>query len=50
MANPLTSFVPVEERADGVYISVSREASSSLNVDVIIASLKNANAQPKEVR
>ena len=33
----------MEERADGVYISVSREASSSLNVDVIIASLKNAN-------
>ncbi len=43
MANPLKSFFPVEERGDGVYISVTREASSTLNVDAIINALRDAN-------
>jgi uncharacterized protein len=42
LANPLKSFVPVEERSDGVYISVSREDSSKISIDAMIGALKNA--------
>ena len=43
MANPLKSFVSVEERSDGVYISVTREVSSSVNVDAVLGALRDAN-------
>jgi Predicted polymerase, most proteins contain PALM domain, HD hydrolase domain and Zn-ribbon domain len=42
VANPLASFFPVEDRSDGVYIKVTREAVASLKVDLIIKALQTA--------
>ena len=42
MANPLASFIPVEERSDGVYIKVTREAAAALKVDLMIKALQAA--------
>ncbi len=42
MDNPLQRFVPVEERKDGVYISVTREASSSLKIEEMADALQSA--------
>jgi hypothetical protein len=42
VANPLTNFVPVEERSDGVYIKVTREAAAALKVDLMVKALQAA--------
>ena len=42
MANPLKPFVPLEERSDGVYIKVTREAAPTLKVDEMINALQTA--------
>jgi uncharacterized protein len=49
LVNPLQPFVPVEERPDGVYISVSRQTSSSLNVAEMAAALQKANVMNYDV-
>ncbi|HAJ80450.1 MAG TPA: hypothetical protein DCO75_11845 [Fibrobacteres bacterium] len=53
MINPLKKIVPVEERSDGVYITVTRENSSSLNADDMIKALDVAmvlNYDPQPIR
>jgi uncharacterized protein len=42
VANPLANFVPVEERNDGVYIKVTREAAAALKVDLMVKALQAA--------
>ena len=42
MSNPLSRFVPVEERDDGVYISVARELSAKLDIRDMIQALEQA--------
>lgn len=42
MANPLASFIPVEERSDGVYIKVTRESAAALKVDLMTKALQAA--------
>jgi uncharacterized protein len=43
LPNPLASFVSVEDRVDGVYLSVSRQAASTLSIDTMIRTLEAAN-------
>ena len=40
--NPLEKFVPVEDRADGTYIKVTREAKSHVTVGELISACDNA--------
>jgi uncharacterized protein (DUF342 family) len=42
LANPLKRFVPLEERSDGVYIKVTREAAPALNIDEMVNSCRSA--------
>jgi uncharacterized protein (DUF342 family) len=40
--NPLKKILPVEDRLDGVYIKVAREAKDSIRIEAIAAALQNA--------
>ncbi|MBD3390918.1 MAG: DUF342 domain-containing protein [Chitinivibrionales bacterium] len=42
MSNPLSALVPVEDRDDGVYISVTRELAQKLKLRDVINSLEQA--------
>jgi uncharacterized protein len=42
LENPLRPYIPVEERVDGVYITITREVSSTLAVGNLIGALEKA--------
>lgn len=42
MVNPLTAILPTEDRSDGVYVKVSRDAAAPLTVDAIVKALESA--------
>jgi uncharacterized protein (DUF342 family) len=53
VSNPLSPFVSVEERDDGVYISVTREQAAKINVRDVITALEQAsviNYQADQIR
>ncbi len=42
MKNPLEQFVPVEDRADGVYVKIDRATRDAIKVEVIFSAMKNS--------
>jgi uncharacterized protein (DUF342 family) len=42
MINPLTAILPTEDRGDGVYIKVTRDAAAALSSNAIVKTLESA--------
>ncbi|MBN1757041.1 MAG: DUF342 domain-containing protein [Chitinispirillaceae bacterium] len=42
MKNPLEQFVPVEDRADGIYVKIDRTLRDSLKPEIILTAMKNS--------